>query len=194
MSGRPGEATMLDILKEIVYAPYSVVKGLIVTMVNLFRPKVTLQYPDQRWTLPENYRGVPALPVDPKTGTDRCIACGACVRICPEQVLAIESEVGEDKKRKLTEFTIDASRCMWCGLCAEVCPTGALVMSKEYELAVGSREDMVYDREQMHKHGGFFAEEPEPAPDAAPEEKSEGEEKEPEQPAGVETGGTEGQS
>ena len=153
--------SMLSLLKEVLYAPYSVVKGLIITMTHLFRPKVTLQYPDERWDLPENYRGVPSLPIDPKTGTDRCIACGACARICPEQIIAITSETGEDKKRKLLEFKIDASRCMWCGLCVEVCPTDALVMSKEYELATDSREGMVYDKDAMHKHGGTFPEEPE---------------------------------
>ncbi|MDO8684959.1 MAG: NADH-quinone oxidoreductase subunit I [Armatimonadota bacterium] len=163
---------MWSLFKEIIYTPYSVVKGLIVTFVHLFRPKVTLQYPDERVELPENYRGVPSLPVDPKTGTDRCIACGACARICPEQVLTVTSEIGEDKKRKLQEFTIDASRCMWCGLCVEVCPTDALVMSKVYELATDSREGMVFNREDMHRHGGMFPEEPEPEPETSEEQQA----------------------
>ena len=154
---------MYRLFKEILYAPYSVVKGLMITMVNMFRPKVTLQYPDQRWTLPEHYRGVPSLPIDPKTGRDRCIACGACARVCPDQVLTVNSETGEDKKRKLTEFTLDAGKCSFCGLCTEVCPTGAIRMSKHYELAVESREAMVYDIEEMHRLGGEFPEEPEPA-------------------------------
>ena len=146
---------------EILYAPYSVVKGLMITIVHMFRPKVTLQYPDERWTLPEHYRGVPSLPVDPKTGTDKCIGCGACVRMCPELALNVTVEVGEDKKRNVTEFTLDAGRCMFCGLCSEVCPTGALRMSKHYELSAKSRDAMVYDREEMHRLGGALPEEPE---------------------------------
>jgi NADH-quinone oxidoreductase subunit I len=161
---------MKSILKEILYAPYSIAKGLAVTFKHIFQRKVTIQYPEQKRTLPDNYRGVPSLPVDQKTGTDRCIACGACVRMCPEQVLSITSEVGEDKKRKLQDFKIDAARCMWCGLCVEVCPTNALVMSKEFELAADSREGMVFDREKMHELGGVFPPEPE-----KPEESDESE-------------------
>ena len=174
---------MLSLLKEILYAPYSVVKGLIVTFTHLLRPKVTLQYPDQRWELPQNYRGIPSLPLDPKTGADKCIACGACARICPEQIITITSEVGEDKKRKLQDFTLDASRCMWCGLCIEVCPPNALVMSKEYELATDSREKMVFNLEDMHRHGGTFPEEPEPEPEPGTEPKPEAEAEKAEPPA-----------
>jgi NADH-quinone oxidoreductase subunit I len=169
---------MWKLLKEIVYAPYSVVKGLMVTITNMFRPKVTLQYPEQRWTLPENYRGIPGLPIDVKTNKDRCIACGACARICPEQIIKVSSELGEDKKRKLTEFTLDASRCMFCGLCVEVCPTNALTMSKEYELATDSREGTFYDLDDMHKHGGTFPEELEPEPEKDSTEEQSGTSKE----------------
>ena len=164
---------MLSLLKEILYAPYSVAKGLAVTFSHVFRRKVTIQYPEVRKPLPDNYRGIPSLPVDSRTGTDRCIACGACMRICPEQVLTVTSETGEDKKRKLTEFTIDSSRCMWCGLCVEVCPTNALRMSKEFELASETREGMVFDREDMHRMGGVFPEEEPQEPEESKEAKNE---------------------
>ena len=118
-------------------------------------------YPEQRWDLPKNYRGMPVLPVDRKTGRENCIACGSCVRICPEQIIKIEYEVGEDKKRKLKTFTIDMSRCMFCGLCSEACPTKCLVMSKHYELSSFSRDDMHYNLEQLRELGGFIEEKPE---------------------------------
>ena len=41
------------------YLP-SILKGMWITFRHLFRPKVTMQYPEQTWTLPENYRGLPA--------------------------------------------------------------------------------------------------------------------------------------
>ena len=147
-------------LKEIIYTPVSLVKGLWITFVNFFRRKVTLQYPDQRWQLPENYRGVPALPTLPGTIKDKCIACGACMRVCPQQAIKIVSEVGEDKKRRLVEFNLDAGLCSWCGLCTEVCPVGAIVMSKAYELASFTREGIRYDLQKLHELGGEFAEEP----------------------------------
>ena len=146
---------------EIIYTAISLIKGLVVTGINFWRKKVTLQYPEQRWNLPDNYRGMPVLPVDPKTGREKCLACGSCARICPEQIITIEHEVGEDKKRRLKEFRIDMSRCMFCGLCAEACPTKGLVTSKHYELSSFSRQEMIFDLSQLRERGGFFPEEPE---------------------------------
>jgi NADH-quinone oxidoreductase subunit I len=144
-----------DYIREGLYAIYSIVKGHIVTLKNLFRRKVTIQYPEVRWQLPEGYRGFPGLPVDPETGSDGCIGCGACARICPTGVIVVESHMGEDKKRIVDRFTMNAGLCMFCGLCAEVCPTGALVMTKNYELAAFSREELIYDRAQLNKLGGI---------------------------------------
>ena len=159
---------------EIIYTAVSLIKGLVVTFVNFWRKKVTLMYPEKRWELPDNYRGMPVMPIDRKTGKDKCIACGSCARICPEQIITIEHEIGEDKKRKLTEFKIDMSRCMFCGLCTEVCPTDGLVPSEHYELSSFSREGMVYDLDNLHELGGFHPDEPEEEP---AEEECEEEEK-----------------
>lgn len=153
-----------SLLGEIIYTGVSLAKGLGVTFVNLFKKKVTVQYPDVKLEMPEGYRGAPSLPIDPKTGKDKCIACGMCARTCPEQIITIEHEVGEDKKRKLKSFTIDISRCMFCGLCSEACPTKGLVMSHNYELAAFSRAEMIYDMEKLHEIGGFHPAEPDPEP------------------------------
>lgn len=136
----------------------SVVKGHVVTFKNLFRKKSTLQYPEVRWELPEGYRGLPALPIDPKTGADKCIGCGACARACPVQIIEVKAHMGEDKKRVVDEFSLFAGRCIFCGLCAEACPTHALVMSKEYELAEFTREEAAYNRERLNRLGGTIAE------------------------------------
>jgi len=146
---------------EIIHTFISLLKGLMVTGINFWRKKVTLMYPEKRWELPEGYRGMPVLPADPKTGKEKCLACGSCARICPEQVITVKHEIGEDKKRRLAEFTIDMSRCMFCGLCSEACPTKGLVMSKHYELASFTKKDMIYNLEQLRERGGFFTEEPE---------------------------------
>lgn len=141
-------------IREAFYTIYSIVKGHIVTFVNLFRKKVTLQYPEVRAQLPEGYRGIPALPVDSKTGKDLCIGCGACVRACPTQLISVETSMGEDKKRVVESFTMKAGLCMFCGLCAEVCPVNAIVMTDIYELAVFSKEDLLFDRRKLNELGG----------------------------------------
>lgn len=133
----------------------SIIKGHVVTFKNLFRKKSTMQYPEERWTLPDGYRGVPCLPVDPETGKDICIGCGSCARICPTQLITVETHMGEDKKRVVDGFVMNIGRCMFCGLCAEICPVNAIVMSKEYELAEYTRDDMIYDRARLNAVGGI---------------------------------------
>jgi len=151
------------LLKDIANAFISLPKGLAVTAKNWLwtRPSVTEQYPEERPKLPERYRGVPSLPVAPKTGLSRCIACGACARICPEHIITVTADKGETPKdRKPAQFDIDISRCMWCGLCTEVCPTRALIPARDFELACYSREEMVYHLDDLMRLGGKFSEEP----------------------------------
>lgn len=150
--------------REGVYTMYSIVKGHIVTFNNLFRKKVTLQYPESRWELPEGYRGVPSLPVDSEAGKDLCIGCGACARVCPTQVIAVEAHMGEDKKRVVDSFSLNAGCCVFCGLCAEACPVDAIVMSHEYELASFTRAELIFDRNKLNKLGGTRAPKPKPEP------------------------------
>lgn len=141
-------------IREGIYTIKSIATGHGVTLRNLFRKKVTMQYPEVRWELPPGYRGAPSLPVDPETGKDACIGCGACARACPTQLITIETHTGEDKKRVVDSFTVKAGYCMFCGLCQEICPVDAIVLSDNYELAGFTREDLVYDREKLNQMGG----------------------------------------
>jgi len=166
----------VSVLREIAGGVKSILQGMRVTLGYFTRKKVTLQYPEQRPVLSERFRGIPALPVDPATGRDRCVACSACARVCPVNVIDVTMEKDEDNKRHAGEFTLDAGRCIFCGLCVEVCPTGALVMSDEFELAHSSRADLVLGLERLREIGGEFpekpAEEETPAPAESPEQAS----------------------
>jgi indolepyruvate ferredoxin oxidoreductase alpha subunit len=53
-----------------------------------------------------------------KVDTEKCIACGKCIRElgCPALVL------GEDGKKA----KIDTSLCTGCTLCEQICPVGAI--------------------------------------------------------------------
>jgi NADH-quinone oxidoreductase subunit I len=161
--------TAIEYIGEGFYTLYSIAKGLGVTLKNLFARKVTLQYPEVRWELPPGYRGIPALPVDPETGKDACIGCGACVRACPTQIIAVEAHMGEDKKRVVDSFTLEAGRCVFCGLCEEACPVNAIVLSDKYELASFSRAELLYDRCKLNELGGTRQPKPQPEKPAGEE-------------------------
>jgi NADH-quinone oxidoreductase subunit I len=133
---------------ERMYIPV-ILKGLVLTFKNMLRPKVTLQYPEQKFTPPASYRGRPVL-VKENNEVERCVACGLCSRVCP--ALAIEVQAAEtelEKERYPQKFEINMLRCIFCGFCEEVCPEEAIVMSKDYELVFTNREDAIYGKDKL---------------------------------------------
>ncbi len=120
-------------------------KGLKITGLFLPAPKVTMQYPKERWTPPERFRGMLRME------KNLCTACDLCAKECPESIISITGAKGEDKKKRPVTFTIDLKRCTFCGFCAEVCPTEALTVSKDYELSMYNIEDVFLDMEKLGK-------------------------------------------
>ncbi|HCA43215.1 MAG TPA: NADH-quinone oxidoreductase subunit NuoI [Bacteroidetes bacterium] len=135
-------------LLEKTYIP-QIVKGLALTWKQMFRPKFTRQYPEEKWVPPSSFRGRPVL-VQEDNGHERCVACSLCSRVCP--ALAIEVQAGEterDKERYPEKFEINMVRCIFCGFCEEVCPEEAIVMSDEYELVFSSQEEAIFGKDKL---------------------------------------------
>ncbi len=125
----------------------SILEGMAVTMSYMFRPPVTVQYPDRlpvpmADTIPERYRGF--LEVDLAT----CTGCKACERDCPINCIVIDIEKVGDV-RAMTRFDIDMGKCMYCNICVESCPiptrspgdtedSKCIRMTKEFEAATDS--------------------------------------------------------
>ena len=132
---------------EKMYIP-QIISGMKITVSQIFRPKFTRQYPEERWDPPASFRGRPVL-VEEK-GVERCVACGLCARVCP--ALAIEVQGSETellKERYPVKFEINMLRCIFCGFCEEVCPEEAIVMSKEYELTFRSQEEAIFGKNRL---------------------------------------------
>ena len=70
-------------------------QGLGVTLKNLFRRKITLQYPEEKTPMSPRFRGLHALRRYPN-GEERCIACKLCEAVCPAKAITIESTVRDD--------------------------------------------------------------------------------------------------
>lgn len=135
-------------LLEKTYLP-QIAKGLALTLQQVFRPKFTRQYPEEKWNAPASFRGRPVL-VQEDNGVERCVACGLCSRVCP--ALAIEVQASEtelEKERYPEKFEINMVRCIFCGFCEEVCPEEAIVMSNEYELVFTSQNEAVFGKDKL---------------------------------------------
>ncbi len=134
----------------------AVVKGMLITAAHVFEKKVTMQYPEEKWTLPEYYRGVPSLVMD-EENREKCVACSLCEYICPPRAITIVPEErpgGGREEKQPAVFDIDMLRCIFCGYCEEVCPEEAIFMSKEYEIVGANREEMVFHKERLYEIGG----------------------------------------
>jgi len=130
-----------------MYLP-EIFRGMLTTFTQMFKPKITYQYPDERFAPPASFRGRPVLVEE--NGIERCVACGLCSRVCP--ALAIEVQASEtelEKERYPLKFEINMVRCIFCGFCEEVCPEEAIVMSQDYELAFSSQEEAIFGKDKL---------------------------------------------
>src|SRR3954462_14462161 len=126
----------------------------------------TVEYPEQKTKLPENYRNFPFLVSENATdpmGTLRCVACQICEKECPPQCIYIEKS--KDKKPDATGklqlypavFDIDVSVCMSCQICVEVCPFDAIKMDQVFEIATADRfTGLLQNREQLAKPNEYY--------------------------------------
>jgi NADH-quinone oxidoreductase subunit I len=132
---------------EKLYLP-EIARGLGITFRQMFKPKFTRQYPEERWEPQGSYRGRPVL-VKEEDG-ERCVACGLCARICPALAIEVQAdETDKIKERYPVKFEINMLRCIFCGFCEEVCPEEAIVMSKDYEMIFASREEAVLEKDRL---------------------------------------------
>ncbi len=148
-----------------------IAKGMAVTLRNFVGSYfekdrlITVQYPEERSPLSENYRNFPFLVYDgndPEAGL-RCVACQICEKECPPQCIYIIKS--KDKKPDYMAkpqfypavFDIDISVCMSCQICVEVCPFEAIKMDKDFELSKRERFDaLLMRKEDLSKSNEYY--------------------------------------
>ena len=128
--------------------PLELAQGLGVTGRFFFKRKATIQYPEVKAVPKDRFRGMFGF------SEERCIACHACAKACPIDIIHIQDHFEEvevdGKKRKkkvLDRYDIDVKRCMFCGLCEEACPTKPLAIwltTKSYEASAYERNERLY--------------------------------------------------
>ena len=122
--------------------------GLSVTLRNLFAPKITIQYPEEKTPQSPRFRGIHALRRYPN-GEERCIACKLCEAVCPALAITIDSEKREDGSRRTTRYDIDLFKCIFCGFCEESCPVDSIVETHIHEYHFDQRGQNIVTKPQL---------------------------------------------
>jgi len=123
-------------------------QGMVLTGKYLFKPKITVQYPEEKTPMSPRFRGLHALRRYPN-GEERCIACKLCEAVCPAMAITIESDQRDDGTRRTTRYDIDLTKCIFCGFCEEACPVDAIVETHIHEYHGEKRGDLYFTKDML---------------------------------------------
>ncbi len=112
----------------------SIWKGMKITASYIFKKPETVEYPEQKIKIPENYRAVH------KIDQSKCSSCGSCIRACPTECITMGS-AGQGHDTILTKFEVNYANCMFCGLCTETCVSKALTFHNEAHLTTTKKDN-----------------------------------------------------
>jgi NADH-quinone oxidoreductase subunit I len=126
--------------------------GFATTLRHMFKKPITVNYPEQKIPMFPKFRGKQVLMRD-ENGLEKCVACGLCSVACPADAIYLEAEENDGTvmagPRYAKVYQIHKTRCIFCGYCEEACPVSAIFMGKDYELAVYSKDDFVWDKTDL---------------------------------------------
>ena len=122
--------------------------GMSITGRYLFKPKITVQYPDEKTPLSNRFRGLHALRRY-ENGEERCIGCKLCEAVCPAYAITIETAERDDGTRRTSRYDIDLTKCIFCGFCEEACPVDAIVETNIFEYFGDKRGDLYFTKDML---------------------------------------------
>jgi NADH-quinone oxidoreductase subunit I len=124
------------------------IRGLKLTGRYFFKPKTTVQYPEEETPISPRFRGMLALRRYPN-GEERCIGCKLCEAVCPAAAITIEAEPRADGSRRTTLYDVDVFKCINCGFCEEACPVDAVVLTSEMHYHQKQRGDNIMTKQKL---------------------------------------------
>jgi formate hydrogenlyase subunit 6/NADH:ubiquinone oxidoreductase subunit I/predicted flap endonuclease-1-like 5' DNA nuclease len=143
----------VSLLKDIWGAVSGIGKGMEKTYDEQFDPVFTEMYPFVQPQLPPVSVQSLAL-IKNEDGTDRCVSCLACEKVCPSQVITIERKRNPAGKGFVLErFDIDLVNCMYCAACVESCPAQAIVTIQDFEMSTPNLQTLKADKDFLDFQG-----------------------------------------
>jgi NADH-quinone oxidoreductase subunit I len=121
-----------------------ILNGLRISMRNLIRGPITVQYPRQKVKLPERARWAVQMKLDDE-GNHKCTGCLACEKACPDYIIRLDITTDEERNKHIDRWHYEIGACMMCGLCVEACPFDAIEQGQNYELARLKPEELECD-------------------------------------------------
>lgn len=149
---------MIKRMKQFIksFTLWELLQGLRLTGRYFFKPKITIQYPEEETPSSFRFRGMLALRRYPN-GEERCIACKLCEAVCPALAITIDAGPRQsDGSRRTTRFDIDAFKCINCGLCEEACPVDSIVLTPEMHYHIEERGENILTKQKLLMIGDLY--------------------------------------
>ncbi len=127
-----------------------VMRGMLMTLRHVFRPAITVDYPEQQRDIPVRAR------TNLLWFQERCTGCSTCAQACPDGCILVETAPRADGTLEIVRYEIDFRICMYCGLCTEACPYQAIQAGGRYDDAVYVFENMYRDRDALTREAQAY--------------------------------------